>query len=119
MIHGIYAIYDTVAKSIVLGLVNVAHTAQAIRIFADMAQSDNSPIARHIKDYELHQLGMINLETGEIRGFTKPHTDKDGNTAQLPAPEIVITGAAWLASVGREPSSPEEPHLRLDARDRQ
>lgn len=85
--HGtVYAVIDRVANILIGGLQIHKHPAPAVRTFTDAATMEGSIIALHPADFDLVQLGHI-LEDHTIE----------------PEFEIILTGAAWLASQTQEP----------------
>lgn len=91
---GLYAIIDTVAKAILGNIIIChAHPASAVRMFTDALQDPKTTAAQHPADYILVCLGYVGENHHEsIYGLAKP----DGT-------EIILTGAAWLASVSTKP----------------
>lgn len=80
---GIYAIYDTIARVIIGGLVVFPHVAAAIRYFKDVASIEGSVVNKNVEDYHLIQLGTL--------------TD-DQRIVALDAPELVLSGKAYRAT---------------------
>lgn len=74
----LYAIIDTKAKAIIGGAQLFRHHAVAIRYFGDVASVENSAVARHPEDYELHQLAVLD----DDNRLTAKH-------------EIIMTGHDW------------------------
>lgn len=82
--YTIYAIYDTIAQSLVGGLLLFKSAPPAIRYFADLASDPKTMIHRHVEHYDLIDLGTLTDDT-ELRLHGRER-------------EIVITGKAWLAA---------------------
>lgn len=77
----IIAIIDTVATDIAGPIQLVRHEAPAIRFFSDVALDPQTMIHKHVEDYELWQLGILNDD------FTIEPTQRP-----------IITGRAWKAA---------------------
>lgn len=91
----IYAIYDTVAKSITGGLYLHKHEASAVRFYADVASDPNTMIAKHPQDFDLIRLGYI-----------KDHKALDGDYA------IILKGSVWAAARDEVLAEPIDPPLK-------
>lgn len=93
MLKLIYAVYDTVAGTIIGSLIMETSDAPAIRAFYDaLDPKHNSILSHHPTDFSLKELGNI---------------DDQGNIVGNDTPRTVVTGTAWLA--GRTPN----PQLSL------
>lgn len=80
----IYAIRDLVANSLLGGLHLFRHPAPAVRFFGDIAADQQTMIARHPQDYDLIRIGALDEDTFVV--------------TPLPIPEVIITGAAYVAA---------------------
>lgn len=60
----IYAMWDKTAQDISGSLVVVRNVNEALRLFTDLAEQQDSLIGRYLKDHELHQLGYIETTDG-------------------------------------------------------
>lgn len=89
----IIAIIDTVANDIAGPLHIMQHDAVAIRFFGDVASHPESQIGKHIDDYQLVQLGILDDDMSII-------TDK----------RIILTGTTWAAA-----QNPNQTNLELGA----
>lgn len=78
---GVYAIIDQKSGDVTFGLQLHKHDAVAIRTFGDIVSQPNSYIGKHVADYDLYRLGVLDL-----------------NNELVPAKELVITGAQWAAA---------------------
>lgn len=77
----IIAIIDTVANDIAGPLHIMQHDAVAIRFFGDVASHPEGQIGKHIEDYQLVELGILDDDLSII-------ADK----------KIILTGAQWAAA---------------------
>lgn len=66
MIKHIYCIYDKKANAFTNDPFMVDFKGQAMRGFADLANSRDNDIGKHPEDYSLFYLGTFNKETAEI-----------------------------------------------------
>ena len=64
-------IYDKKA-GIYQGVTAVINNAVAIRSFADACQDEKSLLNKHAEDYDLVNLGSMEVETGKIEGKPNP-----------------------------------------------
>lgn len=55
----LFAVYDTVAATIIGGIMLQPHDGPAIRIFRDALSQADGPLAKHPDDYQLLRLGDI------------------------------------------------------------
>lgn len=84
MRQGVYAVRDVLAMAYIGGLQLFAHDAVAVRMFGDIAADKASVIGAHVEDHELHKVGEFDTVLGMVI---------------IPEePQVVITGAAWLAA---------------------
>lgn len=74
----IIAIIDTLSNDVAGQLMLFPHDAPAIRFFGDVATHPESQVAKHIEDYQLVQLGILDDDCSII-------TDR----------RILITGSQW------------------------
>lgn len=77
----IYGIWDKVAEDFIGGLYSLMvfpHDAPAVRMFNDVAGNPNTDIGKHVDDFELRFLGV--LEDGVLHGENA---------------RVVITGTAF------------------------
>lgn len=81
--HGaLYGILDTRAGTYLGEILQVLkHDAVAIRNFGDVVALQNSPLAKHLKDYALVRVGHFGPDTNLILQET-----------------IILTGEQWAAS---------------------
>lgn len=87
----LYAIRDDLAMELGSPVVHVmAHDAQAIRFFGDVASQRDTSVGRHTKDFSLICLGDVAPD-----GTVSP--EEEGGMLTV-APRIVLTGEKWLAS---------------------
>lgn len=77
----IIAIIDTLAGENIGPLLMFRADAPAIRFFSDAANDQQTPISKHVEDYELVELGVLN-DKNEI----------------VPGKRVIITGAQWYAA---------------------
>lgn len=80
----ICAIVDNVANDIAGPLQTFNHTAQAIRFFGDVAQTQDTLVAKHIHDHSLYQLGILDDDMSIITGKTLLLTGSQWAAAQMP-----------------------------------
>ncbi|WNK13052.1 MAG: nonstructural protein [Microvirus sp.] len=81
MIKNIYAVRDTVAATLIGGLIMESTDAPAIRAFYDALRTPGNLLSEHPADFVMVQLGNINLETGDLR---------EQNVI------VIATGNGWL-----------------------
>lgn len=81
MLKNLYTVQDIVGNQLVGGIIQEIHDAPAIRAFYDALRAENSMLAQHPADFNLLQVGNIDIETGDIVPTT---------------PKIVATGNGWL-----------------------
>lgn len=74
----IIAIVDTLANDVAGPLLVFQHSAPAIRYFSDVALHPDSQIGKHVEDYILLEIGLLN-----------------DDLTVVPTNEIVITGTQW------------------------
>lgn len=94
----LYVLFDLVAKAIAGPVGMYGHDTAAIRAFSDACEDPQSPLAKHVEDYELRQIGVVNEETCEV-------FEEDG---ELVCPRVVITGAQWKAATAKGPELARE-----------
>lgn len=82
MIRRLYVVRDTLAGSIVGGVVAFAHDAAAVRFFGDAATDPNTAINRHPADHDLLVIGEIDDEAASIRPI---------------GPDVIVNAATLLS----------------------
>lgn len=80
----IITVRDNVAQDTVGPIQLIRHEAQGVRYFSDIAVDPQTMVHRHVTDYDLVQLGVL----------------QDDLTI-TPDQRIIITGAAWNAAQER------------------
>lgn len=75
------AIVDTMANDFAGNVMIVGHPNVAVRMFGDVCQDPQTAINKHVEDYQLVQLGIIQSDLHITEAF-----------------EIIITGKQWLAA---------------------
>lgn len=81
----IIAIIDNVANDVVGPIQLMYHDAVAIRFFGDVASHPESAIGRHIHDYTLVELGIL-----------------DDDLTIISARRTILTGSQWAAAQAPE-----------------
>lgn len=90
MVRKLFAVYDTVAGSVIGGIVQESHAAPAIRAFYDALAQPQSGLGTHPDDYVLYELGELDLDTGMIWPVL-------GDSAI-----VVATGTQWKETIKPE-----------------
>lgn len=86
MKYAICAIYDKVSKDVAGGAMIFPHDAVAVRTFGDAIKRENSFIAAHLDDMEMHRYGWLDTDTLTI----------------APDFAVLITGEQWRSAQPRE-----------------
>lgn len=90
MNNKLFQMYDTVAKGPIGPIFAIKSEAAAIRMFRDGLTDEKSNLATHPEDYELHQIGEQDPDTGEILQAECPQCGLKAGANH--APIITITG---------------------------
>jgi len=81
-----YVIYDTVADAFIGQIIVDRHAAPVCRMFHQLLGDKNTQLASHPADYNVLHIGFIE-DSGKVWSID---------------PNIVATGAAWLAAQSKE-----------------
>lgn len=68
----IYAIKDVKAAIYLTPFITERNQVIPLRQFEELTNDPKSIINRHPEDFELHNLGLVNIETGEITPNNHP-----------------------------------------------
>lgn len=71
MIQKIFSVYDKAAQAYLPPFFMPAR-GQAIRAFSDMVNSSDNQFGKHPEDYQLHELGEFNDDSGLITQKENP-----------------------------------------------
>lgn len=93
---GLYAIIDNLSGNIIGPISLFKAAAVAIRMFGDVAAAKDTIIGQHPADFDLYQLGFLDLDNNLV-----------------PAKELVLTGQKWLAVTTPAPTPDNAPAIRL------
>lgn len=99
MTRGLYAILDKKAADLVGGIMAItihSHVATAVRMFNDIATSQNSQIAKYPEDFALIYLGGINLHA--ITDDDQQITEIVANLQADSTYTVVLEGTVWAAN---------------------
>lgn len=104
MRRSIYVLFDVVAQMMVGPLSPLSNDDVAIRMFGELMSDPQQPFAKHVGDYELRRIGVVDLELCEFAVAL--------SAMGVPVPYVVtISGSQWLAS---QKSAAQLP-LRMEA----
>lgn len=78
----IIAIQDDLANDLAGPVILIRHDAEAIRYFGDVASHPESQVGRHVEDYQLVELGVLDDDLTIISGK-----------------RTILTGAQWKAAI--------------------
>lgn len=73
-LHLLFLVYDLVAESVSGPIITFPSDAVAVRTFSDAVLAPNSILSAHAKDFELRQVGVIDLNTGIIAPLEQHRT---------------------------------------------
>lgn len=75
------AIVDTMANDYAGSVMVVPHPNVGVRLFGDVCKDPQTQISKHVEDYQLVQLGIVQSDLHITDAY-----------------EVIITGKQWLAA---------------------